>query len=78
MRACEHVRSDTDLLACTRVDAEAFGVFYRRYERPNRGTMGFAFAGWATVDDAPAVAMPACSAARGSQAAARTDADTGW
>jgi len=37
MQACEYVRSDADLLARTRVDGEAFGVFYRRYERPILG-----------------------------------------
>jgi DNA-directed RNA polymerase specialized sigma24 family protein len=37
MQAREHVRSDAELLARTRVDAEAFGVFYRRYERPILG-----------------------------------------
>lgn len=33
----EHVRSDAELLAHTRSDADAFGVFYRRYERPILG-----------------------------------------
>jgi len=32
-----HVRSDAELLALARVDAEAFGVLYRRYERPILG-----------------------------------------
>jgi RNA polymerase sigma-70 factor (ECF subfamily) len=37
MPAREHATSDADLLARSRVDAEAFGVFYRRYERPILG-----------------------------------------
>jgi RNA polymerase sigma factor (sigma-70 family) len=37
MQPREHARSDADLLARSRVDAEAFGVFYRRYERPILG-----------------------------------------
>jgi RNA polymerase sigma factor (sigma-70 family) len=37
MQAREDVRSDAQLLAHTRVDAEAFGAFYRRYERPILG-----------------------------------------
>jgi RNA polymerase sigma factor (sigma-70 family) len=37
MRASENVSSDAEMLARTRVDAEAFGAFYRRYERPILG-----------------------------------------
>jgi RNA polymerase sigma-70 factor (ECF subfamily) len=37
MPSGEHARSDAELLARTRVDAEAFGVLYRRYERPILG-----------------------------------------
>ena len=37
MQTREDVRSDAELLAHTQVDADAFGLFYRRYERPILG-----------------------------------------
>jgi RNA polymerase sigma factor (sigma-70 family) len=37
MGAGEPIASDAELLARTGVDAQAFGVFYRRYERPILG-----------------------------------------
>jgi RNA polymerase sigma factor (sigma-70 family) len=37
MRSSERFRSDAELLAATSVEAEAFGAFYRRYERPILG-----------------------------------------
>jgi RNA polymerase sigma-70 factor (ECF subfamily) len=37
MRSSERFRSDAELLAATRVEADAFGAFYRRHERPILG-----------------------------------------
>jgi RNA polymerase sigma factor (sigma-70 family) len=65
MPASEPIASDAELLARTRVDAQAFGAFYRRYERP---ILGYLMARTRNPDVAADLASEVFAAALGAAA----------
>jgi len=76
----EQVTSDAELLARTRVDAEAFGVLYRRYERPILGYLMARVRDAETAADLTSEVFAAALEAAGSFDAARnaSGSASGW